>query len=290
MKYTFTINQKQAIELGLTNINQTIILGLIADSHTWAETEIIDGTVYYWTARQKIANELPLLNLKPDSIYRHLKSLADLGLIDYIKSGKKDCVKLTKLGKSYYVGNKSELDTNSEINPTKLGNKSEKHSEMNPTYKNTNTIRATRDKSKKINKKEFSFSLKKETAYSNLSEEYKHNLKAKCLLTDGNIDRYENFILSLEAKNYKYIDFSKAYMAWDKDRAYKNYTPVQENALGADWYRVDLAYNEIVAINSKTYEMKKGTKQIQNSNPLVISGLDDPTNPLVQKMLRAKGL
>jgi len=146
MKYTLTINQKQALELGLTNVSQSVILGLIADAHSWAENEIIDGVVYFWTARQKIADELPLLDLKSDSVYRHLKSLEKLGLIDYIKLGKKDCVKLTKLGKSYYVGNKSENDTNSEINPSKFGNKSENNSEINPTYKNTNLIRATRDK------------------------------------------------------------------------------------------------------------------------------------------------
>ena len=146
MKYTLTINQKQALELGMKNINQVIILGLIADAHSWAEPEIINDVVYFWTARQKIAHEIPILNLKPDSVYRHLKSLSDLKLIDYVKVGKKDCVKLTKLGKSYYVGNKSENDNNSEMNPTKLGNESENNSEMNPTYKNTNSIRVTSNK------------------------------------------------------------------------------------------------------------------------------------------------
>jgi len=107
MKYTLTVNQKQALELGITNINQAIILGLIADAHSWAETEIINEKVYFWTARQKIAEELEILNIKPDSVYRHLKSLEKLGLIYYIKSGKKDCVKLTEKGKTYYVGNKS---------------------------------------------------------------------------------------------------------------------------------------------------------------------------------------
>ena len=149
MKYTLTINQKQALDLGITNINQAVILGLIADAHSWAEPQIIDNEVYFWTARQKISNEIPLLNLKPDSIYRHLKTLRDLGLIEYVKFGKKDCTRLTKKGKSYYVGNKSENDDNSEINPNKLGNKSENNSEINPTYKNTTSIRVTSDKNKK---------------------------------------------------------------------------------------------------------------------------------------------
>ena len=108
MKYTLTINQKQALKMGMNNINQVIILGLIADAHSWATPEMIKKEVYYWTARTKIAEELPLLKLQADSVYRHLKSLAKLGLIDYKKIGKKDCVKLTKEGKKYYVGNKSE--------------------------------------------------------------------------------------------------------------------------------------------------------------------------------------
>jgi uncharacterized phage protein (TIGR02220 family) len=138
MKYTLVINQKQSIELGITNVNQSLILGLIADAHTWAEHELVDGQIYYWTARQAIAKEIPLANLKPDSVYRHLKKLSELGLIDYVKNGKKDCCRLTKLGKSYYVGNESEISKNSEINPSKFGNKSEKDSEINPTYQYTN--------------------------------------------------------------------------------------------------------------------------------------------------------
>lgn len=145
MKFTITVNQKQAKELGIKNINQAIILSLISEAHTWAEHEIVDGEVYYWASRTKILEELELLDLKSDTIYRHFKSLASLGLIDYVKNGKKDCVRLTKLGKTYYVGNESEKTQNSEMNPSKLGNESEKHSDLNPTYKNTKEHKSTKD-------------------------------------------------------------------------------------------------------------------------------------------------
>lgn len=145
MKFTITVNQKQAKELGIKNINQAIILSLISEAHTWAEHEIVDGEVYYWASRTKILEELELLDLKSDTIYRHFKSLASLGLIDYVKNGKKDCVRLTKLGKTYYVGNESEKTLNSEMNPKKLGNESEKHSDLNPTYKNTKEHKITKD-------------------------------------------------------------------------------------------------------------------------------------------------
>jgi len=155
MKYTIYVNQAKAIDLGLTNINQAMIFDLLTTASTWAKPTQIDGEVYYWVARQAIVKELPILGLKPDTAYRHLKALADLGLIDYKKDGKKDCIKVTEKGKTYlsntmseanpnhYVGNESELPTNTDLNPKKLGNESENNSEMNPTYPTTNTNQAT---------------------------------------------------------------------------------------------------------------------------------------------------
>ena len=104
----------------------------------------------------------------------------------------------------------------------------------------------------------FSFSLKRDTHYDNLSAEYKHKLKAKCLLIDGNIERYENFIQSLQSKaSYKYKDFSKVYIAWDKEKNYKDYEPIPEPKLGEDWYKV-FNGSKVYAINNKTYEIKEG--------------------------------
>jgi len=135
MKYTIAINQKSAIELGIKNINQAAIFDLLIGAAAWASPVIVGNDVYYWVARQSIANELPILGLKPDTIYRHLKALSEIGLINHIKSGKKDLMSITEKGKSYYVGNKSEKEE-------QLGNKSEKqpnNSDLNPTYHITNT-------------------------------------------------------------------------------------------------------------------------------------------------------
>lgn len=157
MKYTLYVNQEKAINLGITNINQGLILDFLTTISAWASPVEVDGETYYWVARQKIADELPLLKLKPDTVYRHIKKLAEIGVIDYTKLGKKDCLRLSEKGKNYlsdtmseinpnhYVGNKSELPQNSEINPSKLGNKSEKNSEINPTYKTTNIYTTTKD-------------------------------------------------------------------------------------------------------------------------------------------------
>jgi len=153
MKYNLNVNQKRALELGIVNINQAHIFDLLSCSQVWAKTEIVEGEVFYWVARQRICDELPIIALKPDTVYRHLKNLSNLGLIKYTTLGKKDLIQITKEGKSYYVGNRSELSKNSEIDPTKLGNRSEFCSEIDPTYKDTNIIINTNDY-KKTYKKE----------------------------------------------------------------------------------------------------------------------------------------
>lgn len=135
MKYYLHINQAKAIELGIKNINQAHVFDLLISASSWATPININDRLFYWVSRQKICEELKLLSLKPDTVYRHLKYLANLKLIDYQKDGLKDCVRLTRLGKSY-IGNKSEL-TRNEIRT---------NSEMNPTY--TTTIHPTTNISK----------------------------------------------------------------------------------------------------------------------------------------------
>lgn len=126
MKYCISVNQERAMEAGIRNITTAHILDLLTTCSSWATPQERDGHVYYWVSRQSICRELPLLNIKPDTAYRHLKKLADLKLIDYQKDGKKDLVRLTTKGKKYhsaghkknedddnaYVGNKSELSGN----------------------------------------------------------------------------------------------------------------------------------------------------------------------------------
>lgn len=139
MRYSLYINQPVAIELGMENTIEAILFDYLIIAPTWAEPIIVDNQVYYWVARQKICDEHPLLDLKPDTVYRYLKKLNDKGLIHYIKQGKKDCICITKIGKKYIT------NTMSEKNPSKFGKKSEKDSEKNPTYKYTNLYPSIND-------------------------------------------------------------------------------------------------------------------------------------------------
>jgi len=163
-----------AIKLGITNASQAHIFDLLTAASSWATPVSIEGEVYYWVARQTVVKELPLLSLKPDTVYRHLKTLADLGLIVYKKQGTRDCVRLTDKGKTYmsntYAEGQPKQDKNapqnSDLNPSKpsnevaveppksdksdqdlhyspisdlnpsdyVGNESESCSDLNPTY------------------------------------------------------------------------------------------------------------------------------------------------------------
>lgn len=166
MRYTMSINAVKCQEWGL-NLNQGALFDLLNQVSGWANTVIVDGEVYYWASRKMIIEEIPLAYSKTDTVYRAFKDLANKGLIEYIKYGQKDLVRLTEKGKEWNNKN-SEInqnngkndDKNSEINPTfsqKLGNRSEKmpkNSEINPTDKNTSNpntnYQGTRTHSQKI--------------------------------------------------------------------------------------------------------------------------------------------
>jgi DNA-binding PadR family transcriptional regulator len=48
---------------------------------------------------------MPILQLKTDTVYRHLKALKDLGLIEYTKDSAKDCIRITLRGHAYLIDN-----------------------------------------------------------------------------------------------------------------------------------------------------------------------------------------
>mgnify|MGYP003558273457 FL=1 len=139
-QYIMAFRQQAAMELGMANVNQALILELLSIASEWATPEYVDGTQYHWTARQKICAELPLLDLKPDTVARYLKSLVQLGLIEHIKSGKKDLTRITDKALSYF-GKKSDIANDEamsekipEIGYHYVGKNSLETTEKNPTY------------------------------------------------------------------------------------------------------------------------------------------------------------
>lgn len=175
MRYTLSINAVKCHEWGL-NLNQGALFDLLNQASSWAKPHVINGEFYYWVSRNMVIDEIPLAYSKPDTVYRALKLLEEKGLVDYIKEGKKDLVKLTEKGKEWNSKTTFTPDSNSDLNPknnqnseinpkntqnsdsnpSKFGNESEKtpkNSDLNPTNKNTNYKNTNNHINKKNTKK-----------------------------------------------------------------------------------------------------------------------------------------
>ena len=145
MRFSTYLNNAKCMEWKI-NAQQGILFALLYEAPAWAKEEIIENRTYYFVSRNLILEELPMFFEKSDTVYRNLKALQEKGLIEYIKQGKKDLIRITAKGKTWneFKDNNSEKspssEQNSEKNPNNLGKKSEKelkNSEKNPTNNNT---------------------------------------------------------------------------------------------------------------------------------------------------------
>ena len=127
MRFSTYLNNAKCMEWKI-NAQQGILFALLYEAPAWAKEEIIENKTYYFVSRNLILEELPMFFEKSDTVYRNLKVLQEKGLIEYIKQGKKDLIRITTKGKTW----NEFKDNNSEKNPS-----SEQNSEKNPTNNNT---------------------------------------------------------------------------------------------------------------------------------------------------------
>lgn len=141
MQFAIYINQPRATEWGL-NLQQATLFAFLYELPSWATCHIIDGVSYYRIAYGKIISELPILSQHKDTVYRHMKALANFGIIEVRQQGADILVRVTRKGAVWNrdgagdsaLGKKSE---GSEKNPSNPGKISGPTSEKNPTYHNT---------------------------------------------------------------------------------------------------------------------------------------------------------
>jgi len=74
MKYSINIDQINSIEWGF-NLSEAAVFAYLFNVPTWADPVLIDGKTFYFAARQKTCQDVPLISDKPDTIYRIYKSL-----------------------------------------------------------------------------------------------------------------------------------------------------------------------------------------------------------------------
>ena len=98
-----------------------------------------------------------------------------------------------------------------------LKEKTETKPKHNQSITKTEPKEKEKEKEKeKVNDKEkkFTYNLGVKTSYSNLSSLYKQKLKEDIELFNGKLS-YDNFVLQLESKGYKYANFLSAYKNWE---------------------------------------------------------------------------
>lgn len=99
MKFNLTINQKAIIEnkFDLDVIDAIILDYLLSFVKSEAVLSIQEkNRKFYWFSHEKISSELPILQLKKDSIFRRMKSLSEKGFL--IQSSQSQF-----LGRSFYA-------------------------------------------------------------------------------------------------------------------------------------------------------------------------------------------
>lgn len=122
MQYSLLIDQARSVEWGL-NLSEAALFCVVSNAPSWATEVILGDKVWYWIANSKLANELPLITNKPDTVKRLMASLQKKGLINRKTDGLRSYIQLTQKGKLW---NKKEGGENNPYQggkniPTKAG-------------------------------------------------------------------------------------------------------------------------------------------------------------------------
>lgn len=101
MRWTQTLNLYRATEWGLS-LQQATLFAFLYELPSWAASTRMEeeDRLYYYASHKKIADELPILGMKKDAIYRNINKLIDLGLVDsWVVGGKRNHYAVTDKGK-----------------------------------------------------------------------------------------------------------------------------------------------------------------------------------------------
>lgn len=150
MKYTIEgFNQAKAVELGLCVADLIILRWFVDFSGTEKMVKrIIDGREYYWIKYEGLLEDLPILSITKDTLYRRLKGLVEKEVLEHITLKEAGTYSFYKLGKNYLALVTDTPVPLSEKNPRGYGKKSERGTEKNP-YLNTNLQEISKEESKK---------------------------------------------------------------------------------------------------------------------------------------------
>lgn len=125
-KMQFTIygySQSKLVELNLDIVDVLILRYFVnfKNSGTMLKEKFKDE-IYYWLNYKNIAEDLPILSMKKDSIYRRLKNMTELNILQHITIKNKGIYSYYKLGPEYLsliskLSYKNSKDFNQDIYP-----------------------------------------------------------------------------------------------------------------------------------------------------------------------------
>ena len=83
MKFTMCgFSQQAALEFGLDTTDLYILRGIVDFMESGRmRTMTLDGERYYWVSYQGIVDDMPLLYIKKDAVYKRLRHICDLGIL-----------------------------------------------------------------------------------------------------------------------------------------------------------------------------------------------------------------
>ncbi|WP_372835953.1 hypothetical protein, partial [Pontibacterium sp.] len=80
MQYMLNINQVRMVEWKL-NLQQAVLFAFLYEVPSWADPVVVDGVGYFRVTKQEVAEALPAISTKPDTIKRYMAALESTGLI-----------------------------------------------------------------------------------------------------------------------------------------------------------------------------------------------------------------
>lgn len=193
MKYTIEgFSQPKAVELNLDVIDLCILRWFVDFSNTDSMVKMqVENKVYFWIKYEGLLSDMPIINLKKDSLYRRLKNMVENEVLEHTTVKMGGTFSMYRFGKRFKELLASETSVGgTEINPTGYGNKSVGGTEINPEQ-NTNLLK---DKS---TKKKNTLPTVEEQApeYKNYGEIYTDPINSEIKVA------LEKFVKSLSAKH-----------------------------------------------------------------------------------------
>lgn len=126
-------SQQKLIDYGLDDRDALILRYFIDFKDTGSMVKrIIENECYYWFKYSGVITELPILKIKRDTVYRRMKKMCKVGILEHKTIKKEGNYSFFKTGPNYF-----NIVSSSDLNPSKVGFKSGTHTDLNPEQKIT---------------------------------------------------------------------------------------------------------------------------------------------------------